>query len=173
MNHINCAITKCRSVTPKILPAITELIPTGVNHITHVTIFITTSNIAAKKSTTTCPLEPIVPRNVPNTKQKNTIPNVLVPLRYCMTLPNLLYYKKLKLILDPKIYCCGGEIRKINSRTPNAEDLRGVFLSRQLKTTWVHVKDCVQYLVFVGSFAIVTVLTVDGRQTGELNFSTI
>uniref|UniRef100_A0A1B0C4R4 Uncharacterized protein n=1 Tax=Glossina palpalis gambiensis TaxID=67801 RepID=A0A1B0C4R4_9MUSC len=85
MNHINCAITKCRSVTPKILPAITELIPTGVNHITHVTIFITTSNIAAKKSTTTCPLEPIVPRNVPNTKQKNTIPNVLVPLRYCMT----------------------------------------------------------------------------------------
>uniref|UniRef100_A0A1A9V0V0 Uncharacterized protein n=1 Tax=Glossina austeni TaxID=7395 RepID=A0A1A9V0V0_GLOAU len=85
MNHINCAITKCRSVTPKILPAITELIPTGVNHITHVTIFMTTSNIAAKKSTTTCPLEPIVPRNVPNTKQKNTIPNVLVPLRYCMT----------------------------------------------------------------------------------------
>lgn len=85
MNHINCAITKWRSLTLKILPAITELMPTGVSHMTQVTIFMTTSKTAAKKSTTTCPFWPIVPRNVPKTKQKNTMPKVLVPLRYWMT----------------------------------------------------------------------------------------
>lgn len=85
MNHISCSMTKCKSLTPNILPAITELIPMGVNHMTHVTIFMMTSKTAVKKSTTICPFSPIVPNMVPKTRQKKTMPSVLVPLRYCTT----------------------------------------------------------------------------------------
>lgn len=45
-----------------------------------------TSNTALKKSITIWPFSPRVPKNVPNTRQKKTMPSVLVPLLYCVTL---------------------------------------------------------------------------------------
>lgn len=55
-------------------------------HITVETIRIMTSNTALKKSMTTWPFSPSVPRNVPKTRQKKTMPKVFVPLLYCITL---------------------------------------------------------------------------------------
>lgn len=57
-------------------------------HITVDTILMMTSNTALKKSITIWPFSPRVPKNVPNTKQKKTMPSVLVPLLYCVTLIN-------------------------------------------------------------------------------------
>lgn len=67
------------SLTPRIFPAITLPMPTGVNHMTPETIFIITSKMAWKKSITTWLLGPMVPRQLPKTRQKKTRPSVLVP----------------------------------------------------------------------------------------------
>lgn len=118
MNQASCDITSTRSSTPSILPAITEVMPIGVilkkqamfsittcrkavmpslsifdfdfktHHITVETIRMMTSNTALKKSMTTWPFSPSVPRNVPKTRQKKTMPRVFVPLLYCITLIN-------------------------------------------------------------------------------------
>lgn len=85
MNQANWDITRARSLTPRILPAITLDMPIGVSHMTPVTIFMTTSKTAVKNCITTCPFSPIVPKRVPKTRQKKTIPRVLVPERYCTT----------------------------------------------------------------------------------------
>lgn len=47
-----------------------------------------TSNTALKKSMTTWPFSASVPKNVPKTRQKKTMPRVFVPLLYCITLIN-------------------------------------------------------------------------------------
>lgn len=63
------------------------------HHITVETIRMMTSNTALKKSMTTWPFSPSVPRNVPKTRQKNTMPKVFVPLLYCITLINSSFSK--------------------------------------------------------------------------------
>lgn len=67
----------------------TLLTPIGVNHITPVTIFMITSKMAWKKSITTWPLGPRVPKRLPKIRQKKTRPSVLVP-----DLKKLFYYFK-------------------------------------------------------------------------------
>lgn len=79
INHAKFDMTSAISLTDNILPAITLLIPNGVNHMTPVTIFIITSNMTVKKSIIALLLSPRVPNIVPNIKQKKTMPKVLVP----------------------------------------------------------------------------------------------
>lgn len=79
INHPNCDITNVILATDTIFPAIMLHKPTGVIQITPLTIFMTTSKIVAHKSFTTCPLEPVVPKMLPNIIQKKTIPILLVP----------------------------------------------------------------------------------------------
>lgn len=79
INQANCDNTSVIFDTDRIFPAITLLIPIGVNHITPVTICMTTSNITEKKSMTTFDFSDIVPNIVPKTRQNATIPRVFVP----------------------------------------------------------------------------------------------
>lgn len=68
-----------------------------VNHTTAVTIFDVTSNIAEKKSLTTCPRSPIVLSKVPNTKQNTTMPIVLTPGRWVSSRTNIVSVELLTL----------------------------------------------------------------------------
>ena len=75
----NCDITLPKFTTPRIFAQITLLIPTGEIHMIALTIFMMTSSITLKKSTTSWAFFPRDPRTVPNVRQKKMIPSVLVP----------------------------------------------------------------------------------------------
>lgn len=72
-----------------ILAAIMLATATLVNQVTAVISFNVTSNVAAKKSFTTCPRSPIVLNKLPKTRQNSTIPMVLVPDRWVSTRTNV------------------------------------------------------------------------------------
>ena len=79
MKSPNCDITLPKFATPRIFAQITLLIPTGEIHMIALTIFMMTSSITLKKSTTSWAFFPRDPRTVPNVRQKKMMPSVLVP----------------------------------------------------------------------------------------------
>ena len=79
MKSPSCDITLPKFTTPRIFAQITLLIPTGEIHMMALTIFMMTSSMILKKSTTSWAFFPRDPRTVPNVRQKKMMPSVLVP----------------------------------------------------------------------------------------------
>lgn len=81
MNSASCEKTSVKLSMLNNFPAIMLATAKPVSQTMVVIIFDVTSNIAEKKSLTTCPRSPIVLSIVPNAKQNTTIPIVFTPGR--------------------------------------------------------------------------------------------
>ena len=79
MNRPSCDITVPMLATPRILAAMTLLMPMGESHMMMPTILMMTSSMTEKNLITPSAFSPSDPRTVPNAKQKKMIPSVFVP----------------------------------------------------------------------------------------------